>query len=218
MATWALFSVPQTRWSWLRISGFSGTMFVHIMALILLAIPVAMPGYRPAPPAPSIVWIEAPPEPIVYPAPDEPDFLPRPHVVSAPIAAPTVAPDVPVDSVISESAIPLSVQSIAPAVKPQTSAPATTDSASLAYESIVQPRYPVASIRNHEQGTVLLRVTVGRDGLPMHSEVARSSGFRLLDKEAREVVLRWRFQPVRINGVAVQAAGMVPIRFDLANR
>ena len=218
MATWTLDSTPQTRWSWLRIGGFSGTLFVHIVALILLAIPVAVPSYRPAPPELSIRWIEAPPEPVALPIPDEPVFLPRPKAVPVPVVAPTVAHVVPVQSAVSEAVIPASIDSIASTVVPESAAPAGTENAGLEYESIVQPRYPGASIRNGEEGTVLVRVTVGRDGLPTQTEVARSSGSRHLDKEAREVVLRWRFRPVRIDGVTVQATGMVPIKFDLAKR
>jgi protein TonB len=45
--------------------------------------------------------------------------------------------------------------------------------------------------------------------------VAHSSGFRALDRAAREAVLRWRFRPVQINGVNVEAHGMVPIKFDV---
>lgn len=215
MATWKLDSTAHARWSWLRISGFSGTAFVHIVALLLLAIPVAVPSYRPAPPELSIRWIEAPPEPVVLPVPDEPVLLPRPK--SAPVAGatPTVLVDVTAASAIPESVIPASVESIAPTTAPERSLPAGVDNASLAYESVVQPRYPMAAVRRHEEGTVLVRVTVGHDGLPTYAEVARSSGSQALDKAAREAVLRWRFHPVRINGIAVQAKGIVPVEFKL---
>lgn len=218
MATWALDSTSKFRWSWLRIGGFSGTLFIHIVALILLAIPVAVPNFRPAPPELSIRWIEAPPEPIALPVPDEPVLLPRPQAVPLPVATPTAIADVTVESAISAVAVPVTVDSIPTTALPESVAPVGTDSASLEYESIVQPRYPVAAIRRGESGTVLVRVTVSRDGLPTRSEVARSSGSRYLDKEAQEIVLRWRFRPVRIDGVAIQATGLVPIEFDLAKR
>ena len=35
------------------------------------------------------------------------------------------------------------------------------------------------------------------------------------DRAAREAVLRWRFRPVQVNGVNVEARGLVPIRFDV---
>jgi protein TonB len=218
MAIRALHPPAQVRWSWLRIGGVSGTLFVHTLALILLAIPVAMPSYRPAPPELSIRWIEAPPEPVVLPVPDEPVPLPRPQVDRTPVTVPVVAPDIPVESAVPEPAIPARVDSIASAEVPTSAVSAGVDNASLDYESIVKPKYPVAAIRRGEEGTVLLRVTVGRDGLPTHAEVARSSGSRYLDTEAREVVMRWRFRPVRIDGVAVRATGLIPIQFDLRQR
>lgn len=215
MATWALDSTAQFRWSWLRIGGFSGTLFVHLLALILLAIPVAVSSYRPTPPELSIRWIEAPPAPVILPVPDEPVPLPRPPVVPVPVAVETVQPDVPETSVISELATPVTIEPSASTVMPESAVPAGVDNESLTYEYVVRPKYPTVAIRRGEEGLVLVRVEVDRDGLPTHAEVARSSGSRLLDNEARAVVMRWRFRPVRINGVAVQATGMVPIVFEL---
>lgn len=93
--------------------------------------------------------------------------------------------------------------------------PAVAKNASLAYESIVEPTYPRESRRRGEHGTVLLRVLVGRNGIPIDIAIERSSGYRQLDRAAREAVLRWRFRPVQISGVTVEAYGLVPIKFDV---
>jgi protein TonB len=218
MAIGAFDSTSQTRCSWLRIGGLSGTLFVHCLALALLAIPVAMPSLRPAPPELSIRWIEAPPEPVLLPIPDEPVPLPRTQVVPAPVAAPIQAAQVPVESAVAEPVSPVSLPSIASSIEPAMAVAESVSDTGLEYESIVRPKYPVAAMRRGEQGTVLVRVTVGRDGLPTQVDISRSSGSRDLDRAAREAVWRWRFRPVRINGVAVLASGIVPVAFELANR
>ena len=85
----------------------------------------------------------------------------------------------------------------------------------LAYATPLQPRYPPASVRAREQGTVMLRVLVDANGVPQRVEIARSSGHARLDAAARESVLRARFRPVMRNGEAVSAWGIVPIAFRL---
>lgn len=77
------------------------------------------------------------------------------------------------------------------------------------------PVYPPLSRRLREEGKVLLRVYVGSDGLAQQLEVRESSGFDRLDKAARDVVQRWRFQPARQDGQAVAAWVLVPTSFSL---
>jgi protein TonB len=65
-------------------------------------------------------------------------------------------------------------------------------------------------------GTVLLRVLVDEAGRPVQVVVEQSSGFRLLDRSAREQVLAgWRFQPASVDGRAVRAWARVPVSFEL---
>jgi protein TonB len=85
----------------------------------------------------------------------------------------------------------------------------------LAYAGALKLAYPRAAIRRHAQGTVLLHVLVGTDGVAQKIELSRSSGHRELDDAAREAVRRARFQPVLQDGVAVPAWGLVPIEFRL---
>ena len=215
MATHALQRNFEPKWNWLRISGLSGTFGLHLAALVLLALPVAIPIWKPKPPivtvdirptVPELPVTEAPPEP-------QPQTIVRrresPVVIQRPIVSEDSLMSVPVTTPVAEVAEP-SVATEIIAV-----APAIASNARLAYESIISPRYPMESRRRGEQGTVLLRVLVGRDGLPVDIEVARSSGYRALDRAAREAVLRWRFRPVQINGVTVEARGMIPITFDV---
>lgn len=76
------------------------------------------------------------------------------------------------------------------------------------------PRYPSDAMRRGESGDVLLRVQVGADGVPKAVEVVRSSHSRSLDRAAIDAVRKWRFQPARQGGQAVEGTVQVPISFN----
>ena len=203
--------------NWLRVGGISGSMAIHFAALLLLAIPVALPTLRPAAPELSVRWIEAPPpvEAVPLPAEPEPQPLPRPRVTPIPVRVPV--PEIAVDSVMAVPAAPALDRLPATPTAAGIAGPANPAGANvrLDYASTTRPRYPIDSMRRGEEGTVLLRVLVGRDGVPVQIDIARSSGYRQLDRAAREAVLGWRFRPVQIDGAAVQASGIVPVAFSL---
>jgi protein TonB len=75
------------------------------------------------------------------------------------------------------------------------------------------PRYPPDALRNGESGTVLLRVHVSAEGLPVAIYLVRSSRSRSLDRAATEAVKRWRFRPAQRNGEPVSGVVQVPISF-----
>ena len=62
-------------------------------------------------------------------------------------------------------------------------------------------------------GTVLLRVHVSAEGLPVAIDLVRSSRSRSLDRAATEAVKRWRFRPAQRNGEPVSGVVQVPISF-----
>ena len=78
--------------------------------------------------------------------------------------------------------------------------------------------YPVAALRNGESGTVMLRITVGPDGVPSGIALARSSGSRTLDRAAMGAVKSWRFTPAMRNGQPVSATVQVPVAYNLGER
>ena len=215
MATHALQRNLEPKWNWLRISGLSGSFGLHVAALLLLALPVAIPPLKPEVVVITATVFEKPIDvPVIKPPPEpEPKHLPRrqeqPVVVTRPVVVEhsvmAVQVTMPVGEPAESTALP-GVSDVTPSI---------ASNASLAYESIVQPDYPRDARRRGEQGTVLLRVLVGRDGMPIEISIEHSSGSRQLDRAAREAVLRWRFRPVRINGVTVPASGLVPIKFDI---
>jgi protein TonB len=81
--------------------------------------------------------------------------------------------------------------------------------------SVTQPMYPPEAIRYRQEGTVMLLVLVGRDGLPKDIRVSQSSGFRLLDKEAIRTVSHWTFRPKTVDGVPVDGYAKIPLNFQL---
>lgn len=90
-------------------------------------------------------------------------------------------------------------------------------SAPVAVEIISRPppRYPEEALRQRHQGTVLLMLTIGADGLPREVAVAKSSGFPELDAAAVASARQWRFRALRPDGGATTATTSVPVRFHL---
>ncbi len=215
MATHALQQNSVPEWNWLRISGLTGSFGLHVAALVLLALPVAIPTWKAEPPIITIALHEMPPELPILKVPPEPEpqtifrHREQPVQIQRPIVREENVMALPVTAPVTDWIEPASANEII------STPAATVANASLAYESIIEPQYPMQSRRRGEQGTVLLRVLVGRDGKPVDIEIAKSSGFHALDRAAREAVLRWRFRPVQINGVNVEARGLVPIKFDV---
>jgi protein TonB len=84
-----------------------------------------------------------------------------------------------------------------------------------AYLNNPAPVYPNMSRRLREVGTVQLRVRVSADGAPLEVQLARSSGYDRLDEAARAAVQKWKFEPAKRNGAAVEAWVIVPVEFSL---
>lgn len=67
----------------------------------------------------------------------------------------------------------------------------------------------------NEQGSVIMRVLIGADGLPQKAEIRKSSGFDRLDQSAATTVMKWRYVAGRRAGVAEAMWFNVPINFVL---
>ncbi len=200
---------------WQRVASLSTTFAAHALALLVLALPLAAPLVReePARIEASVISEPLPPPP----QPPEPIPLPR----AAPVRSPT-PPATPMVPALPRTAMPAPIASqpqpvaAAPVDIAPASAPAAHgETRMLAYDGRLKLRYPAASVRQHEQGTVVLNVLVDVDGKVQRIEIARSSGHRRLDDAAREAAERARFLPVLVDGKAQPAWGLVPIEFRL---
>ena len=74
------------------------------------------------------------------------------------------------------------------------------------------PAYPAAALRHGDSGTVVVRVEVDANGLPLDAKITQRSGSRELDRAALDAVRGWRFQPAQSNGQPM--VGSLEIPFD----
>jgi len=109
-------------------------------------------------------------------------------------------------------AVPHPVQPVAP----NPVQPAAPRPASAVAGTHTTPPYPPISRRLGEEGTVILRITIGADGRITQVEIAQSSGSARLDEAAREwVAAHWRYHPATQNGRPVATTVKAAVKFDL---
>lgn len=73
------------------------------------------------------------------------------------------------------------------------------------FNTCARPEYPRSSQRNEETGTTTLQFLIGVDGRVMEAKLAKSSGFRDLDRAAQSALSKCRFKPAMIDGKPEQA-------------
>jgi protein TonB len=202
--------VSHVQLSWPRIGAWSGSFTLHLLiVVVMLTPPVVLQLTRSIATPEPIRIIEVTPPPIV------PD-LPQPvrHQPVTPvkrIPAPVVTPIAQQPNDMSYVA---PITEAPPAIENK---PAVPDSAPspITYGHLTHVAYPRESFLNHEQGTVILRVLVGVDGMPQAVEIEKTSGFARLDRAARDAVKGWSFHPAMHGGVAASAWALVPVTFNL---
>lgn len=208
-----------------RVLAIVTAIALHLLALLLLLIPMA--SYRPdAAPVPTRTepWVQRveilpPPEPPEIVPLVQPRTLPATQPRHSPVIPQTPAPSV-IETTIGEYLLPATETGIDAGIPAGngmdtgTAVPMTVSS--LSYVHAPAPLYPRDALRTGAQGTVLLKVLVDTDGLPLEVTLEKSSGHRSLDREAiSQVRQHWRFQPALHEGSRVRAYGMVPIVFSL---
>jgi protein TonB len=236
----ALISSSSKRVLDFRIAIF-GSLLVHIIAFsvlhpfsgqfqpppdVVLQVELAPP--EPLPMAPPEI-VTPPPQPRAQPqvprvAAKQAAPIQKPRVETpAPVAIANEPPVVSQPPIVTESApVPappspsVSARPAAPVSQPQ---PALTSPPNFnpAYLNNPRPAYPRLARRNGEEGTVLLRVLVTREGRAARVELDKSSAFPLLDGAAIEAVKEWRFVPARKGAEPVEDWVRVPIVFRLVD-
>lgn len=166
------------------------------------AIPAPPPP--PAPPETADVPPPPPPAPPPAPAPSPPDAAPAEPTRPAP---PANRPSEPAPAVrLGENGTAGLTNDISGDIpaSPDPSAPN------------LPPRYPAEAARRHQQGAVIVVVTVRPDGHAGGVAVAESSGFPLLDHAAQDAVARWRFRPeLDSEGQPISSRMPIRVRFVL---
>ena len=155
-------------------------------------------------PAPAPRPIERAPDPPVLalpspPAPVEPGFT---------VPAPEPRPETEATVARGASAKPQGPGA-------EKGAPVTPANFDAAYLNNAKPPYPRTAQTRGEEGTVLVRVFVTREGLPDKVSVEKTSGYTSLDRAAVEAVKGWRFAPARQGAQTVDSWVHVPMVFKL---
>jgi len=84
--------------------------------------------------------------------------------------------------------------------------------------SKVYPDFSEMARRGGVSGTVLLRLTVGADGIARDPQVLRPLGYGL-DEKAVDAVMHWKFSPAMKDGVAVEVPATIEMNFrSLSNK
>lgn len=203
-----------------RVAGISLALVLNIAAMMLLLRGID-PGFidrsveRTKPP---MIWVDPPAKPIPLPAPP-PAQVVQQKARANPLPPPPVPP-VEVPGPIDFIAPPPTVSLSQPAATAQSNAGSegagVASGTSLRYERAPPPPYPRLALQRGWQGTVWLLVSVDRQGRPVAVDIHQGSGYALLDRSARQQVLkRWRFVPAIRAGQAVAAQGLVPIDFTI---
>lgn len=197
-----------------RIAALSAAIALNLIALIAVMRPMApqlvlqMQRISAIP----VTWITPPkevkpPPPIDLKKPPQPK--PMPHTQAVPQPQPVPAPVLTTDE-----------GTVAPPLAPPTLAPPAVDTstpveATLAYRA-TPLTYPPQALHARVQGQVILKVLVDETGVPQEVAIEKSSGSSVLDRSARDQVLKgWKFEPALLNGHPVRAWARVPVTFNL---
>ena len=80
-----------------------------------------------------------------------------------------------------------------------------------------EPKYTREAIKAKLEGTIVISLVVGADGIPRDVKVLHGLGLGL-DEEAAKAVATWRFKPATKNGEPVGVQAQVEVNFKLKKR
>jgi protein TonB len=132
--------------------------------------------------------------------------------------APIIAPSEPVALPMAPDPEPDPVpEPVVEAPRPQMDAGPITLSSELSVScpELNAPAYPPLSRRLGEEGKLVIRVEMDKNGLISVAQIISSSGFKRLDEAALAAVKTWRCAPPQRNGQPVRAIALQPFNFAL---
>ncbi len=201
-----------------------------VLALLLLATTTPRILTEPWKPFEAIdVPIDPPPPPIPpEPAPPaertviDPAPLPLPYIPPAPLPVPGPRIDA-IDTLPPSPPLPMGMGNVplgtggagtAPVATP---APPVLVAASVdpRYRADFQPDYPAFERNQARDGTVVVRVLVGRDGRVAAIERVSATSDAFFDATKRRALSKWRFRPATRDGVAVESWREMTVRFTM---
>ncbi|MEO8000308.1 MAG: TonB family protein [Arenimonas sp.] len=201
-----------------RIGGIAAALAVHVAALMMLMAPLSyVPPMVDSSEQIVLPDYEKPKDiPIPRPVPIERKLEVKPTLVPI-VQKQTFTPPVTPPLVLTEGGVNDDAYVLPPLADGlgETTEP-PSGPISLSTEFAPPPKYPALSLRNGEEGTVLLLVKVGADGRPIDVTLKKSSGYKELDKNAiKHVLATWRFHPAMHQGIAIPALALVPVNYTI---
>ena len=161
---------------------------------------------------------EPPPPPEKPPPPPPKDDTPPPPQIIAPppmIRLNTVAPPIQTSPVIPPFVPPPITVPPKPNPPPQPHVSQTAKAKGDLHSLFSTDDYPASSLRNEEQGTTAVRITVGTDGRVADCQVTQSSGSAALDAATCSIIRRRaKYTPARNDdGSAAMGSDAVRIKW-----
>jgi len=157
--------------------------------------------------------VAPPPPPETPPPPPPPEMKAPPPPFIPPVEVQVQQPPPPQNVIAAATTTPPPTTSLAPPAPPAQPAPAappaprgvSRSEAVADFNTCARPEYPRSSQRNEETGTTTLQFLIGVDGRVLEAKLAKSSGFRDLDRAAQSALSKCRFKPAMIDGKPEQA-------------
>lgn len=81
------------------------------------------------------------------------------------------------------------------------------------YAHTTPPEYPRRAIDRGQQGIVVVKALISKDGNPAKVTVYTSSGYDLLDRSALDAVKEWSFKPSALADNQISSWILVPVKF-----
>jgi protein TonB len=198
-------------------------ILVEIMAP---AAPVALPKrmQQPQPTVQPKVTVAKPAQPTPLPKPTPAQAAtaqpaPSPLAITPSAAAhePSAAAPTAVAAAPTAPSANTGSKANAPTASTALTAPPKVELPSSSADYLNNPKapYPPLSKRLGEQGSVVVRVWIGTDGLASQPSLKTSSGFDRLDQAALNAVLSWRYVPGKRGGVPEAMWFDVPVNWQL---
>ena len=168
-------------------------------------------------PTPSAVVIPKLPDPPDIPPPELPD-IPPPELPPLPSAA-EKAPAKESPAQAHRQGNPSAASAASSSARNGRGDAGATGAivAPVSRDRVIKPHYPQGARRRGEEGTVVLDVRVGTDGMPSSVALVKSSGYAELDAAALRAAQKSRFRPGTRNHVPVEATARLPITFRLTD-
>jgi protein TonB len=157
--------------------------------------------------------VAPPPPPETPPPPPPPEMKAPPPPFIPPVEVQVQQPPPPQNVIAAATQTPPPTTSLTPPAPPAQPAPpappaprgVSRSEAVADFNTCARPEYPRSSQRNEETGTTTLQFLIGVDGRVLEAKLAKSSGFRDLDRAAQSALSKCRFKPAMVDGKPEQA-------------